>query len=77
MSSTEVIQDQMEKMRVELANVNQQIGIISECIEIQEKILANASVIKSDVCADRTLKEHEYDLLIKMINHIHNACRRA
>jgi hypothetical protein len=77
MSSTEVINDQMEKMRVELANANQQIGVIMECIEIQEKVLHDIGIISSTTTADRTLPEKEYDLLIKMISHIHNACRRA
>lgn len=77
MSATEVINDQMEKMRSELATANQQIGIITACADIQEKILQGAGVVPSATTADRVLNDKEYDMLVKMASQIHTACRRA
>jgi hypothetical protein len=79
MSATDIVNDQMEKMRCELATANQQIGVIMECIEIQDRILRSLRIISSatTTAADRTLNEHDYDMLVKTTNHMDAACKRA
>jgi hypothetical protein len=73
MSATEIINDQMEKMRNELATANQQIGVITECLDIQEATLASAKHTPEGAI----LGEDEYKFLGNLTRHMHNACRRA
>lgn len=73
MSASEIVNDQMEKMREELATANQQIGVITECLEIQGKILS----AQKPSLAGIVLDESNYRTLLDLSQHMHNACRRA
>ena len=73
MSATEIINDQMEKMRNELAVANQQIGVITECLDLQEGILAKVKHTPEGA----VLGEDEHKFLEDLTRHMHNACRRA
>lgn len=73
MSATEVINDQMEKMRSKLATANQQIGVIIECLDLQEGILAKVKHTPEGAM----IEESQHKFLEDLTRHMHNACRRA
>jgi hypothetical protein len=74
MSATEIVNDQMEKMRNELAVANQQIGVIMECLAIHGMILKK---VEKTTNPGMIFTESQYQSLVDLHEHMYNACKRA